>query len=61
LRQALLQADILAPSQLDAYGSLHKLRNEAVHAPDAQFTPTDVANYIQAALAMAAYPEIRSE
>lgn len=61
LRQALLQTNVLTPSQLGVYQSLHKLRNEAVHVPDAQFTSTAVAKYIQAALAMAAYLEDVSE
>ena len=61
LRQALEEAGVLKPSQLKAYHSLHRLRNEAVHVPEARFSPTAVANYIKAALAMAAYLEGNSQ
>ena len=57
LREGLEQVGVLTPPQVAAYDSLRRLRNEAVHTPEAEFTPTAVANYIQAALSMAAYLE----
>ncbi len=36
------------------------LRNEAVHATDAEFSSTAVANYVDSALQMAIYLEERA-
>lgn len=57
LREGLERAEVLTPPQVAAYEGLRRLRNEAVHTPDAEFTSSAVASYIQAALAMAAYLE----
>ncbi len=57
LREALERADALTPPQVAAYEGLRHLRNAAVHTPEAEFTAAAVADYIQAALAMASYLE----
>jgi hypothetical protein len=57
LKEGLRRAEVLTPPQEDAFEHLRRLRNEAVHAPDAQFTPAAVSSYIESALAMAAYLE----
>lgn len=57
LRENLQQAEALNPRQLRIFETLRKLRNEAVHVPDAQFTKEAVANYIAAALTMASHLE----
>jgi hypothetical protein len=57
LREGLQRAEVLTPPQVSAFESLRRLRNEAVHTPDAEFTPPAVTNYIKAALSMAAYLE----
>ncbi len=57
LRDNLTKIDILNPKQLTVFENLRILRNEAVHLAEAQFTKASVANYIEAALAMAAYLE----
>ncbi len=61
LREGLEVIGVLTPPQVAAYDSLRRLRNEAVHTPDAEFTPTAVANFIQAALSMAAYLEAMAQ
>lgn len=55
LFDGLRQVGILTPPQEAAFEKLRKLRNDAVHIPEAEFTPTAVANYIESALAMALY------
>jgi hypothetical protein len=55
IKEGLRRAEVLTPPQEDAFEHLRRLRNEAVHAPDAQFTPAAVSSYIESALAMAAY------
>jgi hypothetical protein len=57
LRDSLVRAEVLNSKQVEVFENLRVLRNEAVHYPDAQFTKESVANYIDAALAMAAYLE----
>lgn len=57
LREGLEAIGILTPPQVEAYDGLRRLRNEAVHTPDADFTASAISNYIQAALSMAAYLE----
>ena len=57
LLEGLRRAGILTPPQEAAFEQLRHLRNEAVHAPEAEFTPMAVSNYIQSALAMANYLE----
>ena len=61
LREGLENIGILTPPQVSAYDSLRRLRNEAVHTPDAEFTPVAVSNYVHAALSMAAYLEDMSQ
>lgn len=60
LRDNLKRADLLNPTLLGLFEDLRRLRNEAVHVSDAQFTPTAVANYIRVALKMASYLEERA-
>lgn len=57
LRQRLEKANILNSRQLAVFEELRKLRNDAVHIPDAQFTKEAAKNYIMPALAMAAFLE----
>lgn len=57
LRQGLQRAEVLNERQLAVFEELRRLRNEAVHVPEAQFTKPAIANYIDAALAMASYLE----
>lgn len=57
LRESLQRGNILNNRQVSVFEELRRLRNEAVHVPDAQFTKAAVASYIEAALAMAAYLE----
>lgn len=57
LRDNLVRAEVLNSKQVEVFEMLRILRNEAVHYPDAQFTKASVVNYIDAALAMAAYLE----
>tara|TARA_R110002049_G_scaffold149213_1_gene312231 strand:+ start:362 stop:940 length:579 start_codon:yes stop_codon:yes gene_type:complete len=57
LRDSLVRAGVLNPKQVEVFEKLRALRNEAVHFPDAQFTRGSVADYIEAALAMATYLE----
>lgn len=57
LRDNLQQAEVLNERQLWVFESLRRLRNEAVHVPDAQFTMELGTDYINAALRMAAYLE----
>jgi hypothetical protein len=55
IKQGLRRAEVLTPPQEEAFEHLRRLRNEAVHVPDAQFTAAAVSSYIESALAMAAY------
>lgn len=57
IREGLRRAEVLTPPQEAAFERLRRLRNEAVHAPDAEFTGAAVAGYIQSAVAMAVYLE----
>lgn len=57
LRESLQQAEVLNERQLMVFESLRRLRNEAVHVPDAQFTKEAVGDYIDAALLMASHLE----
>lgn len=53
----LRHAGVLTPPQEAAFEHLRRLRNEAVHTPEAEFTSVAVSTYIESALAMAAYLE----
>lgn len=57
LREGLERAEALNERQLWVFESLRKLRNEAVHVPEAEFTKEAVMNYVDAALLMAAHLE----
>lgn len=57
IREGLRRAEVLTPPQEAAFEHLRRLRNEAVHAPDAEFTPLAVLSYIESAIAMAGYLE----
>ena len=57
LRDYLVKGELLNASQVAVFEELRNLRNEAVHAANAQFTTEAVSNYISAALKMAAYLE----
>ena len=57
LRDMLVSIDALNPKQIAVYENLRRLRNQAVHVPEAQFTTASVKDYIDAALNMAAYLE----
>jgi hypothetical protein len=57
IREGLRRAEVLTPPQEAAFEHLRRLRNEAVHAPDAEFTAAAVASYVQSAVAMAVYLE----
>lgn len=48
---------LLRPRQLGIFEKLRKLRNEAAHAADAEFSPEATRSYIDSAVAMAAYLE----
>lgn len=55
IREGLRKAEVLTPPQESAFEDLRRLRNDAVHASDAEFTPAAVASYIESAIAMARY------
>lgn len=55
--ERLREAEVLTPPQESAFEHLRRLRNEAVHTPDAEFTASAVSNYIKSAIAMAVYLE----
>jgi len=57
IREGLRRAEVLTPPQEAAFEHLRQLRNQAVHAPDAEFTSAAVASYIESAVAMAGYLE----
>jgi len=57
IKEGLRRAEVLTPPQENAFEHLRRLRNEAVHVPDAQFTAAAVSSYVESALAMAAYLE----
>lgn len=57
IREGLRRAEVLTPPQEAAFEHLRRLRNDAVHAPDAEFTSAAVASYIESAVAMAGYLE----
>lgn len=57
LLDGLRNAEVLTPPQEAAFEHLRKLRNDAVHTPDAEFTSKAVSNYIESAIAMAVYLE----
>lgn len=57
IREGLRRAEVLTPPQEAAFEHLRRLRNEAVHAPEAEFTAAAVAGYIESAVAMAGYLE----
>lgn len=60
LRDELIRGELLNTEQVAVFEELRRLRNEAVHVPDAQFTTESVSNYISAALKLAAYLEQRA-
>ncbi|WP_374472180.1 hypothetical protein [Arenimonas sp.] len=60
LRDHLVKAGFLDPKQQAVFEQLRMLRNEAVHATDAEFSSTAVANYVDSALQMAIYLEERA-
>lgn len=55
LLDGLLSAGVLTAPQEAAFQHLRRLRNDAVHTPEADFTSAAVSDYIEAALAMAGY------
>jgi hypothetical protein len=55
LLNGLISEGVLTPPQVNTFQHLRKLRNDAVHIPDAEFTRDAVTNYIQSALVMTAY------
>ncbi len=57
IREGLRRAEVLTPPQEAAFEHLRQLRNQAVHAPDVEFTSAAVTSYIESALAMAGYLE----
>ena len=57
LRDGLQRAGLLSARQVAVFEDLRRLRNEAVHVPDAQFTKASVASYIEASISMASYLE----
>jgi hypothetical protein len=57
LRETLQKGNILNSRQIAVFEQLRKLRNDAVHVPDAEFTKEAAINYIQPALAMSAFLE----
>ena len=57
LRDYLIKGEVLDSRQIAIFEQLRELRNKAVHVADAEFTVESVANYISAALQMAAYLE----
>lgn len=61
LRESLQKGNILNTRQLAVFEQLRKLRNDAVHVPDAQFTKEAAISYIQPALAMSAFLESLTE
>lgn len=61
LRDYLLKAGVLGPAQKKIFEDLRNLRNEAVHAQDAQFTQIMVNNFIETAMQLAIYLEHRAD
>lgn len=57
LRDYLVKAGLLNPDQQAIFEQLRRLRNEAVHAKDAEFTQSSVESYIESALHLAIYLE----
>ena len=57
LRDGLQRAGLLSVRQVEVFEALRRLRNEALHAPDAQFTRASVDSYIEAAISMASFLE----
>ena len=57
IREGLRRAEVLTPPQEAAFEHLRRLRNEAVHAPEAEFTASAITSYIESAVAMAVYLE----
>jgi hypothetical protein len=57
LRDGLQKAGLLSARQVAVFEDLRRLRNEAVHVPEAQFTKASVASYIEASISMASYLE----
>jgi hypothetical protein len=57
LRDNLVDGQILNLRQLTAFENLRKLRNEAVHVPDIEFTKSAVSSYVASAIVMATYLE----
>lgn len=57
LRDGLIRLEVLNSKQAEVFESLRELRNKAVHFPDAEFTKSAIASYIEAALSMATYLE----
>jgi hypothetical protein len=57
LRDNLVDGEILNFRQIAAFENLRKLRNEAVHVPDMEFTESAVSSYIASAIVMATYLE----
>lgn len=60
LRDSLVKAGLLNPEQQAVFEQLRTLRNEAVHARDAEFSSSAVNNYVESALQMAVYLEGRA-
>jgi len=57
LREGLYKGGVLNKQQVKIFEQLRTLRNEAVHVPDAEFTKSAVASYIDSAISMASHLE----
>ena len=55
LRDLLIRNELLSSDQVEIFEELRRLRNEAVHVAEAEFTPEAVSNYLSASLKMASY------
>ncbi|HWU85150.1 MAG TPA: hypothetical protein VN028_07425, partial [Rhodocyclaceae bacterium] len=60
LKDSLVRTKVLSFEQEQVFEHLRRLRNEAVHALDAEFSQNAVSSYIRAAVTMAAYLEVMS-
>ena len=54
-RDLLIRNELLSSDQVEIFEELRRLRNEAVHVAEAEFTPEAVSNYLSASLKMASY------
>jgi len=61
LRDYLVKAQLLNQEQQAVFEKLRVLRNQAVHAIDAEFSSSAVKNYVESALQMAIYLEEKSD